>query len=478
MVRPKCSVRFGNFCLTFLGRIKGFGNIMKVKKGLDLPITGAPTHTIDSAPPSKYVALLGTDFHGMKPTMHVDTGDTVKLGQLLFEDKKQPGVNFTSPASGKVVEVNRGEKRAFLSMVIEVTDEAGQTFKAHSGEEIPGLSYEEVKSQLVESGEWTAFRTRPFSKTPALESKPAGIFVSTIDTRPLSVNPSVIIDLHKTEFKAGLEVISKLTEGKVYLNKAPNQIIPGGELHFVETNTWTGPHPAGLVGTHIHNLLPVSLNRSVWHIGYQDVISVGHLFLTGQIFTHRYVALGGPAAKNPRILKTKRGADLSTILQNEEKSTTSPVRKISGSVLDGTTAAGSLRFLSRWSNQVTLIEEGYERDFFLTKGWLSLGLDKFSISSVYLGRLIPGLKFDFTTTTNGSKRSMVPIGMYEKVMPLDVIPTYLLRSLISNDTEQAQELGCLELDEEDLALCTYVCPGKYEYGPILRNNLETIERDG
>jgi Na+-transporting NADH:ubiquinone oxidoreductase subunit A len=451
---------------------------MKVKKGLDLPINGSPSNDIDGSKTVTQVAITGPDYHGMKPTMNVEVGDKVKLGQVVFVDKKQPGVKYTSPASGEVIAVNRGDKRVFQTLVIKVSGNDEVTFNSHSEDQILGLSEENVRSQLIESGLWTTIRTRPFSRTPAIDSKPAGIFVSTIDTRPLAANPGLIIDLHAKEFKTGLEVLSKLTDGKVYLNKAINQIIPGAESHFVETNTWEGPHPAGLVGTHIHNLLPASISRVVWTVGYQDVIAIGSLFLTGKIFTDRYVALGGPAAKNPRILKTKLGACLDELLKGEEKETEYEARTISGSVLDGRTASGNLCFLGQWSNQVTLIEEGHKREFFIVDGWLSHGINKYSLFNSYFGRLIPGLKFNFTTTTNGSKRAMVPIGAYEKVMPLDILPTYLLRSLISRDTETAQDLGCLELDEEDLALCTFVCPGKYEYAPILRENLEKIERDG
>lgn len=450
---------------------------MKVKKGLDLPITGAPAATIEQGKTVSRVALLGTDYHGMKPTMHVDVGDKVKLGEVVFEDKKTPGVKFTAPASGEVVAINRGAKRSFQSMVFKIEGSEEITFQSYAETAILGLSEDEVRSNLIESGQWTALRTRPFSKTPAIDAKPAGIFVSTLDTRPLAGNPALIIDSHKKEFKAGLGVLAKLTAGKVYVNKAHNQIIPGADAHFVETNTWEGPHPAGLDGTHIHYLLPASINRFVWTIGYQDVIAFGHLFLTGKIWTERYVALAGPVVTKPRVLKTRLGASTDE-LTSGELNTEKEVRVISGSVLDGTTASGMHAYISRWSNQVSALNEGREREFFLTKGWHSPGLTKYSLTNTYFGRLIPGLKFNFTTTTNGSDRSMVPIGMYEKVMPLDILPTYLLRALIVNDTETAQELGCLELAEEDLALCTFVCPGKTEYGPILRENLETIERDG
>ncbi|MDR5867043.1 Na(+)-translocating NADH-quinone reductase subunit A [Halomonas koreensis] len=448
--------------------------MIEVKKGLDLPIAGAPEQRIEDARPVRHVAVLGTDYIGMKPTMAVQEGDRVKLGQLLFTDKKIDGVRFTAPAAGEVVAIHRGEKRRLLSVVIKVDEtEDAVTFTAHDRDSLGGLERQAVVDQLVESGLWTALRTRPYSRTPAIDGTPENIFVTAIDTHPLAADPAKVINEQTQAFEDGLKVLTRLTEGKVFLCTGPDNSVPGGNIDGVQAQTFAGPHPAGLVGTHIHHLSPVNLHKRVWHIGYQDVIAFGKLFTEGRIDVGRVVALGGPRAEAPRLLRTRQGASTEELLAGEviEPEDT---RVISGSVFSGVTAEGSLRYLGRFHNQVSLLEEGNKRTFM---GWMSPGSNRHSVLGIYLSK-IKGLRnYAPTTSTNGSERAMVPVGVYEEVMPLDILPTQLLRSLIVGDIETAMQLGCLELDEEDLALCTYVCPGKYEYGPILRDNLTMIEKE-
>ncbi|XKH58939.1 Na(+)-translocating NADH-quinone reductase subunit A [Halomonas sediminis] len=448
--------------------------MIEVKKGLDLPITGAPEQRIEDARPVRHVAILGTDYVGMRPTMEVQEGEKVKLGQLLFTDKKIEGVRFTAPAGGEVVAINRGEKRKLLSVVIKVDEsEEAVTFTTHGRNALEGLERQTVVDQLVESGLWTALRTRPFSRTPAIDSAPADIFVTAMDTNPLSPDPALIINENAEAFEDGLKVLSRLTEGKVFLCTSPDTRVPGTEVKGVQTETFSGPHPAGLVGTHIHYLSPVALHRKVWHIGYQDVIAFGKLFIDGKLDTSRVVAVGGPRAENPRLLRTRIGASTEELLADEVIHP-ADTRVISGSVFSGAAAEGKLTYLGRFHNQISLIEEGNKRAFL---GWLSLGVKRHSIMGIYVSAF-KGLKdYAPNTSTNGSERAMVPIGAYEVVMPLDILATQLLRTLIVGDIEVGMQLGCLELDEEDLALCTYVCPGKYEYGPILRDNLTMIEKE-
>ncbi len=450
--------------------------MIEVKRGLDLPIAGAPEQRIDDARPVSHVAVLGTDYVGMKPTMEVREGDRVKLGQLLFTDKKIPGIRFTAPGAGEVVAINRGEKRRLLSVVIKVdAQEEAVELTAHGADTLERLERQVVVDQLVESGLWTALRTRPYSRTPALDAVPADIFVTAIDTHPLSADPALVIDEQPEAFRNGLKVLKRLTEGRVFLCQAAGSDLPGSEVDGVQTESFKGPHPAGLVGTHIHYLSPASLRRQVWHIGYQDVIAVGKLFVEGRLDTSRVVAVGGPRAKQPRLLRTRLGASSTELLEGEmTEGNDDDTRVISGSVFGGTTAEGALCYLGRFHHQFSLLEEGHKRIFM---GWLSPGRQRHSVMGIYLSRLTGLSSFAPTTTTNGSERAMVPIGSYETVMPLDILPTQLLRSLIVGDIEMAMQLGCLELDEEDLALCTYVCPGKYEYGPILRDNLTMIEKE-
>lgn len=445
--------------------------MIKLKHGLDLPITGAPAQRIEAARPVRSVAVIGFDYHGMKPTMEVQVGDRVKLGQLLFTDKKTPGVRYTAPAAGVISAIHRGEKRVLQSVVIDIDGDEQETFAQYDAGQLEALSDEQVRENLQQSGLWTALRTRPFSKVPALDAVPSSIFVTAIDTHPLAADPAVIIAEHAADFENGLKVLGNLA--KVFLCKADGANLPGEKLAKVQSEAFSGPHPAGLPGTHIHFLDPVSTSKSVWQIGYQDVIAVGKLFTTGQLFVERVVALGGPVAEQPRLLRTRLGASLEELTAGELKPGFN--RVISGSVFGGRTAQGAFAFLGRYHNQVSCLSEGNEREMM---HYLRAGVNKHSVLNIFVSKLAGAKLFNFTTTTNGSPRAMVPVGNYEAVMPLDILPTQLLRYLIVGDTEMAQKLGCLELDEEDLALCTYVCAGKYEYGPILRDNLTRIEKEG
>jgi Na+-transporting NADH:ubiquinone oxidoreductase subunit A len=448
--------------------------MIKLKRGLDLPITGSPEQSsIREGKSVSTVAVIGFDYNGMKPTMSVQAGDQVKCGQVLFADKKTPGVVYTAPASGTVKEVNRGEKRVLQSVVIEVNGDDYVEFPKYSESDVAGLNRDQVKDNLINSGMWTAFRTRPFSKVPEVDSAPQAIFVQAMDSNPLAGDPQTVIQEKSAAFKLGLEIIAKLTEGKVYVCQAGGANTPVPSNNQVEVASFEGPHPAGLPGTHIHFLHPVSVARTVWTINYQEVIAIANLFTQGKLDVERVVALAGPKVKQPGLVRTRVGANVFDLTNGEVEGDNN--RVISGSVFGGRASRGPVSYLGRYHLQVSVLDEGNVRDFM---GWLSPGPGRFSLLNIYLSKLTPSKLFNFNTNTNGSERAMVPIGLYEKVMPLDILPTQLLRSLIVGDTEQAQLLGCLELDEEDLALSTFVCPGKYEYGPILRDNLTRIEKEG
>jgi Na+-transporting NADH:ubiquinone oxidoreductase subunit A len=396
----------------------------------------------------------------------------VKKGQVLFEDKKNLGVKFTSPACGKVIEVNRGAKRVLQSVVIEVSGDEQVTFDKFAAKELASLQSDKVRTQLIDSGLWTSLRTRPFSKVPAIDATTKAIFVTAIDTNPLAADPQLIINEQPEAFTAGLDVLSVLTDGKVYVCKKGTSL-PRSSQSNVQEHVFDGPHPAGLAGTHMHFLYPVSVENVAWSINYQDVIAIGKLFLTGEIYTDRVVSLAGPVINNPRLIRTTIGASLAELTNNEILP--GEVRVISGSVLSGTKAAGPHAYLGRYHLQVSVLREGREKEFI---GWAMPGKNKFSVTRSFLGHLFKGQLYNMTTAVNGGERAMVPIGNYEKVMPLDMEPTLLLRDLCAGDLESAERLGALELDEEDLALCTFVCPGKYEYGSLLRQCLDKIEKEG
>ncbi|MCX4187306.1 Na(+)-translocating NADH-quinone reductase subunit A [Methylophaga sp. OBS4] len=445
-----------------------------IKKGLDLPISGKPEQTISDANSVSSVAVLGNEYVGMKPTMLVEEGQQVKLGQVLFTDKKNPGIQFTSPGAGTVKTINRGPKRVLQSVIIELEGDEEITFKDYSVDALNTLEADTIKQNLVDSGLWLAFRTRPYSRSPAIDSSPHTIFVTAIDTNPLAADPSVIIKEYADDFKHGLTIISHLSAGKVFVCQAPDIALPVSHRDNIEVRTFSGPHPAGLAGTHIHLLDPVSANKTVWTINYQDVIAIGKLFTTGRLWVERIISLAGPLVNKPRLVRTRLGASTEDLVRNEVENVSS--RVISGSVLHGHTANNWAAYLGRFHNQISVIAEGTERELL---GWIRPGgKNKFSALNVFISSLFPKKELALTTSQNGSPRAMVPVGVFERVMPLDILPTQLLRSLLVKDTDTAQALGCLELDEEDLSLCSFVCSGKYDYGPALRTTLTQIEREG
>ncbi len=444
-----------------------------IKKGLDLPITGKPEQQISDGNPVKSVALLGGDYVGLKPKMMVAEGDKVKLGQVLFTDKQNPGVNFTAPGAGVVKAINRGDRRVLQSVVIELKGDQHETFAKYAEADLAGLSAEQVKENLLLSGLWTSFLTRPYGKVPSAESAPSSIFVTAIDTRPLAADPAVVIKERAGDFANGLTLIAKLTSGKTYLCKAAGASIAG--VAGVETAEFAGPHPAGLPSTHIHFIDPVNVHKFVWHIDYQAVIAIGALFTTGRLNVERVVSLAGPTVKKPRLVRARVGANLSDLTAGELDDCEN--RVISGSVLYGHQAEGVLDYLSAYSLQVSALKEGRDRELF---GWIVPGQNKYSAMNVYVsskdrqsGRLFP-----LTTDKNGSNRAIVPVGVYESVMPMDILPTPLLKAIVVGDTDTAQALGCLELDEEDVSLFTFVDPGKHDFAPVLRANLTKIEKEG
>lgn len=445
--------------------------MIRIKRGLDLPITGTPAQRIEPARPVRSVAVIGSDYHGMKPTMAVQVGDRVKLGQVLFSDKKTPGVHFTAPGAGVISAIHRGERRVLQSVVIDLDGDDAVAFPSFSDAELAALPAEQVRDVLQQSGQWVALRTRPYSKVPAVDAVPSSIFVTAIDTHPLAADPSVVIGQYGEDFSRGLRALSRLARVIVCTGEGGTNAAAG--LDNVQVESFAGPHPAGLPGTHIHFLDPVGATKSVWHVGYQDVIAIGKLFATGRLWDQRVVALAGPVVDQPRLVLTRLGANLDELTAGELQ--VGRNRLISGSVFGGRVARGAFAYLGRYHVQVSCLKEGDEREFM---HYLRAGVNKHSVMNIFVSKLFGGRKFDFTTTTNGSPRAMVPVGNYEEVMPLDILPTQLLRYLIVGDTDMAQKLGCLELDEEDLALCSYVCAGKYEYGPILRDNLTRIEKEG
>jgi Na+-transporting NADH:ubiquinone oxidoreductase subunit A len=439
--------------------------------------------TLESARVPRFVALMAADYVGLRPTMHVSAGDVVSRGQLLFDDKTMPEVRYTAPAAGTVSAVHRGDRRALQSVVIEQSraEREGRepevtTFRAYTGRHPSGLTGKEVRDLLIESGQWTAFRARPFGRIADPSATPHSIFVTAIDTNPLAPDLSVILDGQEEPLHRGLSALTRLTEGPVFICTDPKLNIELPTTDQIRHEIFDGVHPAGTVGLHIHVLDPVTRGKVVWHVGIQDLVAIGKLFETGVLDVSRIIALAGPPVQRPRLLRTRVGAETVSLVNEAELASAQDCRVISGSVLSGRQANGAVfGYLGRYHQQVSVLAE--ERDRKLL-GWLAPGFNKFSAIRTFASTLLPGRRFGLTTSTNGSRRAIVPIGMYERVMPMDLLPTAMLRALVMCDVERAEELGCLELDEEDVALCTFVDPGKTEFGPYLRRVLDTIEKEG
>ena len=442
----------------------------KIKKGLEIPLRGRPDERIDTATDISSVAVLGSDYVGLKPTMLVKEGDLVKEGSPLFEDKKNPGVVVTSPAAGTVAAINRGAKRALVSVVIDINGDDAEDFSSQA--ELNTLDQQQIRATLQKSGLWVSFRTRPYGKVPAVDATANSIFVNAMDTNPLAVDPSVIISERSNEFVTGINLLSKF-DIPVYVCKAPKSKLPEVGGNSVKVATFSGKHPAGLSSTHVHNIDPVNGNKSVWTLGYQDVIAIGKLFMTGRVDVTRHVAVAGPLVNSPRVFSARIGANISQLI--EGRTTEGKKRVISGSVLNGHEASEATNYLGRYDNQVSVIEENDDREFM---GWIAPGFSRYSSLNVFVSNFFKPKSFSITSSQNGSPRAIVPIGAFESVMPLDILPTPLVKSLLVKDTDAAQELGCLELVEEDLSLCSFVDPGKHDFGPVLRTTLTQIEREG
>ena len=454
--------------------MNGADTTITIRRGLDIPLDGAPRQELHPPARVQSVALVGADYIGLRLRPLVDEGAHVRLGQAVLTDPHNPDVSFVAPGTGKIEAIHRGARRMITSFVIRLEDdtELATLFDACTERGIAELSTATLRERLLTSGLWAGFRARPFGRIPPAHSSPRSIFVTAIDTAPLAADPRVAIDAAADAFRAGVAVVSRLTDGPTFICAAPGAAtpLPLPNAERVRSVFFAGPHPAGLVGTHIHMLDPVSASRMVWHIGYQDVIAIGKLFIAGQLDVGRVVALAGPVVRDPRLLRTRLGANLMD-LTVDELEVADGRRVISGSMLCGKRASDHDGFLGRYHQQITAIAEERVRRLF---GWIGAVSSAPSFTGRWWGTPRPTA----TTALHGTPGAMVPLEVFERIMPLDILPAPLIRALLVRDTNAAQDLGALELDEEDLALASFVCPAKYDYGALLRANLTQIERDG
>ena len=443
-----------------------------LSRGLDIPMAGPPRADVHAKPVAS-VALLPGDYPGIKPVLRVEEGERVSLGQPLFEDRIDPRLRFVAPGAGLVNAIHRGAKRVLRAVVITLDGTAEVEFQPVPRERVAALARDEVRQRLLDAGLWTALRSRPYGRVPTPDAEPHALFVTAMDTSPLAADPRTMIGEYGEDFADGVVALATLLDGDVYVCCSPGTALRLPDHPRLVVAEFSGPHPAGLPGTHIHALAPVSARRSAWYVGYQDAIAIGRLFTTGRISTERIISLAGPAATAPRLLRTRLGASIDDLVRGE--TVADECRVLSGSALAGRPTSDWAAFLGRYHQQITVLREGRDREFL---GWTMPGANKFSVTRTFLSGFLPKRLFPLTTNQLGSPRAMIPIGSFERVMPLDLLPTQLLRAIAVGDTDTAQQLGCLELEEEDLALCSFVCPSKYDYGPLLRQALTRIEKEG
>lgn len=445
--------------------------VIKTRRGLDLPIHGAADSTeVEDRLDIGHVGVVPPESLGLKCRPLVNEGDRVRAGSPLYVDRRDPDAIYTAPAAGTVRSIERGARRVVLSIRIERDGDESESFDVAGA----ATSGDALRQVLLASGLWGNFRQRPFDRVPQSDAVPGAIVVTAVDTRPLAPRPQDVLAGGRDAFRAGLEAISKLTDGRTYLCTGAGEDWSSWTGAGVETATFDGPHPAGTPGLHIHRLYPVGAGRTAWHIGYQGVAEIGRFLNSGHVPTDRTVALVGPNATNPRLVRTCRGAAMDELLAGE--SDARDLRAIDGSVFEGRecTPGTSAGYLGRYGNQVTLIENDTQRRLL---AW-ALPLDGRYTQTNTLWDKWVRKRLVFDTDTNGSLRAIVPIGQYEKVMPFDVLPTQLIKAVVSGDVELAEKLGVLEMAEEDMALCEFVDNSKQPLSRMLREMLTEIENEG
>ena len=447
---------------------------VRLRKGLDIRLIGAASKVRTEAQVPKTVSIRPADFHGMTPKMLLKEGEQVKIGDIVFQDKYSDTIKYASPVNGTLKAIVRGAKRKIEEIVISA--DATQDFDGGTPIDYASLSGEEVKSTMLAAGLWPFVRQRPLDVVADPKNEPKAIFVSAFDSSPLAPDFDFVVHGKEKEFQAGLDAISKLTTGKVHLTlngKSPADAT-FKEAKGVQINTIVGKHPAGNVGTQIHHVDPINKGEFVWTLNAQDVAIIGRYFLTGKYNAKRTIALTGSEIKDPQYIDTIIGANVADILKG--KITGDNVRVISGNVLTGNKIEqdGHLGF---YHNQITVIPEGDQLKFFLTKGWLGPGFDKFSNSRLFPTFLIANKKFRLDTNLNGEERAFVVTGELDKVFPFDILPMQLVKAAITNDIDGMENLGIYEMAPEDFALCEYVCTSKIDIQDKIRQGLDVIAEE-
>ena len=443
---------------------------IKITKGHDLKISGIPDKNI--AYPAQYstVAIMPNDFRGVKPKLLVKEGDKVDIGSPLFFNKINPEVKWASPGCGKVKDIVYGPRRVIEKIEIELDkDQNCIDYKTYTREEISSLSSEQVLENILNANLFTFFRQRPFNVIPNHKIPPRDIFISGINTSPLSVDIEVVMASQLEDFQYGIDAISKLTKGNVFLTTKRNSIL--SSVENVKLNTISGPHPAGNVGIQIHHIAHLKPGEIVWTINPQDVVSLGRLFKNGRYHPERIISVGGPSVKTPSYSKVTAGIPVNALIN--DNLTSENIRIISGDVLTGRSVS-SQDYLSFYDYSLSVISNDIKREFI---GMLNPGSSssRYSLTPVFVS--LADKLFNFTSSQNGSHRAVVPINTWENVLPMDILPNELYRSIMAKDIEEMENLGIIECDDEDFALCSFACPSKTDVSGVIRQGLNLLQAE-
>jgi len=444
---------------------------IRLKKGLSINLLGEADKVYASVKPTDRYVVKPTDFHGLTPKLTVKIGDKVKAGSSLFFDKSNEKVNFCSPVSGEVTDIIRGDKRRILEVVIKADTEI--TYKDFTIASADSLSREQIIDTMLKGGVWPFVRQKPYDIIANPMDMPKAIFISTFKSAPLAIDNDFALYGMDELFQKGLDYIVKLTKGKTHLNidgnTNPSKIFT--EAKGVEINRVSGPHPAGNVGVQTHHIDPINKGEIVWYLEPQDIIAIARLFTEGRYDISRIVSVSGPQLIKPRYYRTIAGASIGNLLSNNLKEGDN--RIISGDILTGQQIEldGSLGF---YHTSITVIEEGKEQEFL---GWILPGMGKFSVSGTFLSWLMPSKQYNLSANMHGEERAYVMTGEYEKVLPMDIYPTHLIKAIMIEDIELMENLGIYEVAPEDLALCEFVCTSKIEVQSIIRHGLDLIRKE-
>ena len=445
-------------------------NIIKLKRGLDIQLLGAAEKTLSKLPMAAHYAVVPSDYIGVTPKLLVKVGDVVMAGTPLFFDKNNPEVLFVSPVSGVVDAVNRGDKRKILEIV--VTPDANQEYKQFEIQDLAKASRQEVIDTILNSGLWPMMIQRPFGVIASMSDMPKAIFVSSFETAPLAADLNFILEGQNKNIQKGIDVLKKLTEGKVHLSLLQGNEAAFNELNGVEKHTFAGAHPAGNVGVQIHNIDPINKGEVVWTIDIQNLAILGKFFSTGKVDMSKKIAIAGSELIEPKYVSIITGAAIESIV-NDKSCKQQNVRIINGNPLSGKSVSKS-GYFAPYSNQISVIPEGDNYELF---GWAMPRLQKFSVSRTYFSWLMPSKKYALDTNLNGGERPFILSGLYEKYLPMDIYPVYLIKAIIANDIDKMENLGIYEVIEEDLALCEFVDPSKIEMQQILRDGITAMIKE-